>query len=57
MLLHCLKARHALGLEHLHGIGLSWSLPDKAVVQTHHALGPVLCHGADKIQGKLPLRR
>src|SRR5262245_37683517 len=56
LLLHFLKARHALGLEDLHGIGFELVVAGKAVIQTYHALGPVLCHGADEIQGKLPLQ-
>jgi hypothetical protein len=56
LLLHCFEARHAFSLEDLHGIGFELVIAIKAVVQTHHALGPVLCHGADESQGKLPLQ-
>ena len=56
MLLHRLKACHALILKKLHSIGFELVVASKAVVQTHYTLGPVLRHGADEIQGELPLQ-
>src|SRR5437764_11289081 len=56
VLLHRLQARHALILKKLHGIGVELVVANKAVVQTHHTLGPVLRHGTDEVQGELPLQ-
>jgi len=52
--LHRLEACHALGLEELHGIGFELVVTSKALSRHNHALGPVLRHGADEIQGELP---
>ena len=56
LLLYRLKARHALVLQKLHGVGFELVVAGKAVVQTHYALGLVLRHGTDESQGELPLQ-
>ena len=54
--LHRLETGHALGLEDLHGVGLELVVAGKAFIKAHDALRLLFGHGANQLQGQLPLK-
>ena len=54
--LHRLKARDALGLEDLDGIGLQLVITGKTFVKAHNPFGLPLRRGTDQLQSESPLQ-